>query len=235
MELEENMSIPFLDVLLIRKEDGSLGHKVFRNSTHTSSYFHVDSHHHPTQNFGVLNTISIRSLRISDSEYLNEEQKHLVSTFKSISYKEKEIKRAIEKVERRVLSHEPKAQDQPQCGRVFLPYIHEVTDKIAKILRKKNIITQFSAPGTIRQGMRSVKDIIDRHQLKRVYKIICSCGKSYIGETGRSLQTRLKEHGANIRNERSRTLALAEHSSKTKHHVCLENASIVTREEHRHR
>lgn len=111
-----------------------------------------------------------------------------------------------------MLSHKHKAQDQPQRGRVFLPYIQGVTDKIAKILRKKNIITQFLAPRTIRQGMRSVKDNINRHQLKGVYKIDCSCGKSYICETGRSLQTRLKEHGADIRNERSQTSALAEHS-----------------------
>lgn len=190
MELEENMSIPFLDVLIIRKEDGSLGHKVFRKSTHTESYLHTDSHHHPAQKFGVLNTLAtlaIRALQISDAEHLNEEKKHLVSTFKSIGYKENEIKRAIEKVEKKMLSHEPKAQDQPQCGRVFLPYIHGVTYKIAKIPRKENINTQFSAPRTIRQGMRSVKDSIDRHQLKGVYKVDCSCGKSYIGETGRSL------------------------------------------------
>lgn len=46
--------------------------------------------------------------------------------------------------------------------------------------------------------MRSVKDNIDRQQLKGVYKIDCSCGKSYIGETGQSLKIRLKEHGADI-------------------------------------
>ena len=102
---------------------------------------------------------------------------------------------------------------------------------MAKILRKKNIITQFSALGTIRQSLKSVKDDIDKQQLKGVYKIDCSCGKSYIGETGRSLQTRLKEHGTDIRNGRSRTSALAEHSSKTKHHICLESASIIAREE----
>eukprot|EP00253_Pinus_taeda_P029670 PITA_29670 len=52
---------------------------------------------------------------------------------------------------------------------------------------------------------------------------------------GRSLQTRLKEHVADIRNDRSRTSSLAEHSSKTKHHLCLENSSIVAREEYHHR
>lgn len=109
-----------------------------------------------------------------------------------------------------------------------------MTYKIAKILRKKDIITQFSALGTIRQSMRSVKDNIDRHQLKGVYKTYCSCGKAYIGETGHSLQTRLKEHVADITNERSRASALAKHSFKTNHHLYFENASIVIREEHHH-
>ena len=104
-----------------------------------------------------------------------------------------------------------------------------------KLIKPISIQQVILSPGTIRQSMRSVKDKIDRHQLKGVYKIDCSCGKSYIGETGRSLQTRLKEHVADIRNDRSRTSALAEHSSKTRHHLCVENASIVAREEHYHR
>ena len=98
MELEENSSIPFLDVLTIRKEDGSLGHKFFRKSTHTESYFHAESYHcylhaksyhHPSQKLGVLNTLAIRALRIFDSEHLEEEKKHLSLAFKGISYKEK--------------------------------------------------------------------------------------------------------------------------------------------------
>ncbi len=155
---------------------------------------------------------------------MDEEKKHLASVFKGVGYKEKETKKTIERAERRVLSQEPKAQDQPQCGRVFLPYIQGVTNKLAKILRRKDIVTQFATPRTVKQGIRSVKDDIDRHQLKGVYKIKnCSCGRSYIGETGRSLQKRLKEHGVDIKNGRSRTSSLVEHSSKTKHHVCLES------------
>ena len=38
-----------------------------------------------------------------------------------------------------------------------------------------------------------------------------------------------------MKNERSRTSALAEHSSKTKHQVCLESASIIAKEEQRHK
>ena len=113
MELEENMSIPFLDILIMRRDDGSIGHKVFRKSSHTENYLHADSHHHPAQKLGVLNTLAIRALRICDADHIDEEKKHLVSTFKSLGYKENEIKREIKKAEKMMLSHEPKAHDHP--------------------------------------------------------------------------------------------------------------------------
>ena len=80
--------------------------------------------------------------------------------------------------------------------------------------------------------MCSVKDSISQVRLKGVYKIERSCGKSYIGETGCSLQKSLKEHGVDIKHERARTSTLADHSSKTKHHLRLEDAKIIAREEH---
>ena len=61
--------------------------------------------------------------------------------------------------------------------------------------------------------------------------MLCSCGKPYIGETGRSFTTRIKEHSADIRLERVIKSSLAEHSSSTKHHICLENAQILTKED----
>ncbi|XP_076658288.1 uncharacterized protein LOC143362208 [Halictus rubicundus] len=48
MEIEnEDKSLPFLDVLVTRKIDGSLGHRVYRKPTHTNRYMHASSHHHP--------------------------------------------------------------------------------------------------------------------------------------------------------------------------------------------
>lgn len=94
----------------------------------------------------------------------------------------------------------------------------------------KDISTHFTIVGTIKERMISTKDIIDQHQLQGAYKIDCSCGKSYTGEIRRSLQRRLKEHNADIKNERSHTSTPVEYSLKTKHHVCLENAKIITRE-----
>ncbi|XP_054723405.1 uncharacterized protein LOC129233402 [Uloborus diversus] len=40
MEKESNNQLPFLDVLVTKKEDGTLGHQVYRKPTHTDRYLH---------------------------------------------------------------------------------------------------------------------------------------------------------------------------------------------------
>lgn len=71
MELQEKSSIPFLCVLVIKKEDGTLGHQVFRKKTHNEGYVHAESYHNPSQKFGVLNSLIVRALRISYYDHLN--------------------------------------------------------------------------------------------------------------------------------------------------------------------
>ncbi|XP_021918637.1 uncharacterized protein LOC110829329 [Zootermopsis nevadensis] len=48
METEKNGHLPFLDIDIHRKPDGSLVHKVYRKSTHTDFYLNSNSHHHPS-------------------------------------------------------------------------------------------------------------------------------------------------------------------------------------------
>ena len=62
--------------------------------------------------------------------------------------------------------------------------------------------------------------------------IPCSCGKEYIGETGRSLKVRIKEHTADLRRERISKSALAEHVHSSSHYICMEEAKLVRKEEH---
>jgi hypothetical protein len=72
---------------------------------------------------------------------------------------------------------------------VILPYIHGTTDKIAKILKKKNIRVAFSPPNSLRNIPNSLinmldtaKDPIEPKLHPGVYAIPCYCGNMYIGE-----------------------------------------------------
>jgi hypothetical protein len=123
METEENGSIPFLDILIKTKDDGNLGHTIYRKKTHTKNYLHTSSHHHPTQKLGVLNTLATRAIRISDEEHLEHEKYHLSNVFKNIGYKEKEIKNAIKKSLERASSRPSSPNNETPSMISYLPYV----------------------------------------------------------------------------------------------------------------
>jgi len=62
-----------------------------------------------------------------------------------------------------------------------------------------------------------------------------SCGNCYTGKTRRSFKIRLKEHAADIKNNRIRSSALAEHLAKACHHICLKESKIITKEKHQYK
>jgi hypothetical protein len=49
MKIEENGALPFLDVLVIRRLDGTLGHTVCSKPTHAEFYLHSKSEHDPAR------------------------------------------------------------------------------------------------------------------------------------------------------------------------------------------
>ena len=102
---------------------------------------------------------------------------------------------------------------------------------MSKTLGKRWFKVLFTPPNSIRKIVDSLKDPIEPTYFKVVYSIPCSCSKPYIGETGRSIVTRLKEHGADLRNDRHKRSALDEHAHVTQHHICLENVVVIARED----
>jgi hypothetical protein len=52
--MEKEGHLPFLDIDIYRKTDGSLGHAVYRKPTHTILYLHQNSHNHPAINQSSL-------------------------------------------------------------------------------------------------------------------------------------------------------------------------------------
>ena len=57
-------------------------------------------------------------------------------------------------------------------------------------------------------------------------------GKVYIGETGRSMPERIKEHDRDIRLARTQTSAISEHANKTGHHPLWKEGKLIDRDSH---
>ena len=67
--------------------------------------------------------------------------------------------------------------------------------------------------------------------VKVVYKVACCCYKKYIGETGRTIEERIKEHQTNIKNEKSlQKKGLSQPLRESEHTTKWEEAEILAKE-----
>lgn len=86
MNPKVNGSLPFLDVLVSKKGDGSFSHQIFHKKTHTEQYLHVATHNYPSQKLRVLNTLATHVLRFSKESHLEDEKTHMLNVFERNGY-----------------------------------------------------------------------------------------------------------------------------------------------------
>ena len=112
---------------------------------------------------------------------------------------------------------------------VSLPYIRGTSETIARILKPFNIRIAHKPTRTLRHLLTNVKDKDDpKDRQGTVYRIRCNdCNGTYIGETGRTLTTRLGEHQAATDKE-DLTNNIAQHHRKTGHDISWDSATCLT-------
>ena len=77
------------------------------------------------------------------------------------------------------------------------------------------------------------KDSVNEYRKPGVYRNLCECGLVYIGETGRNLSLRLKEHKTNSEKVELEKSAVAKHSWTNDHGIKWNEASILATESHK--
>jgi hypothetical protein len=85
METESEGHLPFLDLDIYRRPDGSLDHKVYRKPTHTNLCLNAKSHHHPSNKQAVLSTLIHRATALCDKYSLQAELVFLKDVFKKMA------------------------------------------------------------------------------------------------------------------------------------------------------
>ena len=87
MEIEEDNTIPFLDMSVSRDSNGLLPTAVYRKPTHTDQYLTYDSHHPQSVKCGIVKCLYDRAKHLtSNPSAISEEKKHLTSVLVSNGY-----------------------------------------------------------------------------------------------------------------------------------------------------
>ena len=114
----------------------------------------------------------------------------------------------------------------------MLPYIQGTSEELRRILVRANIKAVFKPCTTLKQQLVKPEDpVCIKNRTGVVYSIPCkACPAMYIGQTGRPLETRVKEHKTAVRNGEVSSSALAEHAWNESHQIDWDDVSVLAAE-----
>jgi hypothetical protein len=121
-------------------------------------------------------------------------------------------------------------KDEAEFKFIGLPYYGNLTQKLSRKLRQRNIKIGFQNPGNLSQKLGTAKEKEKDHLKKSgIYMLKCSdCETKYIGMTKRDIKTRQKEHVADCRKPLNEESAMAFHCIQENHSI--DNEVVLLRE-----
>jgi hypothetical protein len=135
----------------------------------------------------VLSTLIHRGRALCDEDSLQAELLFLKDVFKENVYNDRQIHRALNR-----RPHLPQPDNELHSV-AFLPFDGTIFNRISRVLARHNINSVGLPHMKLSSLLRPVKDHLGL-RTSGVYTISCECGRFYIGQTGRSVDIRLKEH-----------------------------------------
>ncbi len=230
VEVERDGRLPFLDTLLQRRNDGSLDVTVYRKPTHTDRYLDFKSHHPSHVKRGLVRCLYDRARSITTrQDNLKKKEFHLAEVLKQNGYPSTFVCSSSIPSRRDVeITEAPLPEEGRRPPLVMLPHTEGVSEDIRWVCRKFGLKDVFRSGLSSRSMLTRVKDTLAMEKRSKVvYQIPCSCGKKYIGETVRRLETRMKEHRDACQKGTLEKSALAEHAWENRHPIKWEEATVT--------
>src|SRR5580765_7555343 len=94
-----------------------------------------------------------------------------------------------------------------------IPYISDFSERFSRVIRGLNVSMSYTGMNKLRSVVKVHKDALPNTSRKNVvYQIACmNCDASYVGQTGRLLGTRVKEHRAHINRHSTQPSVITDH------------------------
>ncbi|XP_068690277.1 uncharacterized protein [Montipora foliosa] len=228
METENDYKLAFLDTAVSREPGGRLTTSGNRKPTHSDQYVAYDSHHPQSVKRGIVKCLYERAKRLVTKHYVISKERNTCLLFLSLMVTLFLSCRKSPRPGNRVAVLSPRSKSTE-----VLHYVKGLSEQLRRCLQQQGIRAVFKSETTLRSHLVRPKDAVKpTKQDGVVYRIPCECGKVYIGETGRSMQDRIKEHKRDIRLARAQTSAVSEHANDTGHNPLWNEVKFIDRDPH---
>ena len=168
-----------------------------------------------------------------------QQRKHITDTLIASGY----LRKFLQEIEKKQAMKQVKALSPEEPVKQFfdfvepltnyshaiLPYMKGlITEPLKRLLKPHDIRVTTKQLHTLEQSFPSIKDRPSpENQTNVVCKIDCAdCSWTYIGETGRTFNTRRKEHKRNVEHNKIGS-NIANHAQTNNHNIDFKNGKII--------
>ncbi|XP_024891393.1 uncharacterized protein LOC112467144 [Temnothorax curvispinosus] len=234
MEVGVDGRLNFLEITMIRTEN-RLQFDWFHKSTFSGRYLNFLSQHPHCQKKGTVICLIDRVFKLSHPKFHEKNLKLVIHILLQNCYPLEFIFKVMQERLKFLFSNSGNTDDENSIDRVpyfTIPYVPQLTEKYKNLTKDLNVKLSYFSLNKLNRYIRVHKDTLpSTSHRKVVYKIDCGdCEASYVGQTGRQLLTRIKEHDSHIRRNCTGHSVITDHRLEHKHEFKWNDVKILDQE-----
>ena len=223
-----------MDCLVSRTDDNRVKTKVHKKPTLTGQYTKFHSNQPLHVKVSTVKTLARRAkLVCTEGTDLKEELEYIEKTMQLTEFQKVIVKKAIHETLRKNKPSKKKNEDDEYASRMYMLYENGISENIARIGNKLNVKLVHTKGKSLKNlFVRNRTTSLEKHkQSEVVYRVTRGdCGSQYVGETGRSLETRMVEHRQDAEGEVEKMSGLSEYLRQTMHKANFDDVEILNKE-----
>lgn len=229
IETEENDSINFLDMTLVKDSGGHIKTKWYQKEIASQRYLNYRANNPAVHKRNVVTGMVDRAITLTDPKERPKCLKKVRTIMAKNGYPPEFTSKIISDRTDRFYNGNQNPKNT-EMKWLTLPYIPGLTDRLKKTLRKYNITVACKMDNTIGKLFTHTKYVVPK--LKRsnlIYNADClMCPMKYVGETGQRLTNRNSGHKTDIKaGKLTETTALCQHAVQKKHNIDFDGIKIL--------
>ncbi|XP_071582148.1 uncharacterized protein [Temnothorax nylanderi] len=233
MEIGVDDRLNFLEVTIIRSKNHLL-FDWFHKPTFSGRYLNFFSQHPFCQKKGTVISLIDRVFRLSHPQFQQKNMELIVGILIKNCYPLEFIFKIMHERLKYIFETLHETEKEKCVGKdIFtIPYVLTLTEKYKNITKDLKVKLSYFSMNKLNKFIRVHKDPLPNSSMRNiVYKINCKdCDASYVGQTGRQLQTRVKEHESQIRRSGGGNSVVTEHRVECNHDFDWNDVKILDKE-----